>query len=76
MFGPARVQVSGHVEVSASDCQYPWLAVSSGTQLARGKWGRSAWELDRSRSMKRLSSRLHRPVVAVVDRSPPRLIAR
>ena len=33
--GPVRTQVSGHAEVSASDCQYPWLSASSGTQRAR-----------------------------------------
>jgi hypothetical protein len=33
--GPVRTQVSGHAEVSVSDCQYPWLAASSGTQRAR-----------------------------------------
>ncbi len=34
--GPVRTQVSGHAEVSAYDCQYPWLSTSSGTQRARG----------------------------------------
>jgi hypothetical protein len=33
--GPVCTQVSGHAEVSASDCQYPWLSASSGTQRAR-----------------------------------------
>ena len=33
--GPVGAQVSGHAEVSASDCQYPWLSASSGTQWAR-----------------------------------------
>jgi len=35
MSGPAPAQVTGHVEVSASDCQCPRLAASSGTQRAR-----------------------------------------
>jgi hypothetical protein len=35
MPGPARAQVSGHAEVSASDCQYPCLSASSGTRRAR-----------------------------------------
>ena len=35
MPGPAPAQVSWHVQVSASDCQYPRLAASSGTQRAR-----------------------------------------
>jgi hypothetical protein len=76
MPGPARAQVDRHAEVSASDCQCPWLAVSSGTQRAHGKSGRSAWELDRSWQMKLLSSRVWCPAVAVVDRSWPWLIAR
>jgi hypothetical protein len=32
MPGPVPDQVSGHAEVSASDCKYPRLAASSGTQ--------------------------------------------
>ena len=32
---PVYTQVSGHAEVSASDCHYPWLSASSGTQRAR-----------------------------------------
>jgi hypothetical protein len=32
MTGPVRAQLSGHVEVSASDCQCPRLAASSGTR--------------------------------------------
>ena len=35
MPGPVYTQVSGHAEVSASDCHYPWLSASSGTQRAR-----------------------------------------
>ena len=35
MPGPVYTQVSGHAEVSASDCYYPWLSASSGTQRAR-----------------------------------------
>jgi hypothetical protein len=32
---PAHSQVSGPAELSASDCHYPWLSASSGTQRAR-----------------------------------------
>ena len=32
MPGPVRTQVSGHMEVSVSDCQYPRLAAWSGTE--------------------------------------------
>jgi hypothetical protein len=32
---PVHTQVSGHAELSASDCHYPWLSASSGTQRAR-----------------------------------------
>ena len=39
MPGPAPAQVNWHVQVSASDCQYPRLAASSGTQRARGWLG-------------------------------------
>jgi hypothetical protein len=28
---PVNTQVSGHAELSASDCHYPWLSASSGT---------------------------------------------
>jgi hypothetical protein len=31
---PVRAQVSGHMEISASDCQCPRLAALSGTQRA------------------------------------------
>jgi hypothetical protein len=33
--GPVRTQVSGHAEVSASYCHYPWLSASSVMQRAR-----------------------------------------
>jgi hypothetical protein len=32
---PVHTQVSGHAELSVSDCHYPWLSASSGTQRAR-----------------------------------------
>ena len=32
---PVYTQVSGHGELSASDCHYPWQSASSGTQRAR-----------------------------------------
>jgi len=32
---PVRTQVSGHMGVSVSDCQYPRLAAWSGTRRAR-----------------------------------------
>jgi hypothetical protein len=35
MSGPARAQVSRYMKVPVSDCQYPRLTASSGTQRAR-----------------------------------------